>query len=109
MRFIPFPQNGWRICGEQFTRLKESNCFRPTQPVVRVRNMRLLYVNDSVHFNLNQPFRINKSRYFHNCINRQNIPKKNSSYFRHCFPIRQIGQHYPRSDYVGEGCVYFFQ
>jgi len=40
---VPEHDNGWRICGEQFTRLKESNRFKPTQPVVRARNMRLFY------------------------------------------------------------------
>ncbi len=34
--------NGWRIYGEQFTRLTEHNCFQPPLPVVRVRNMPLV-------------------------------------------------------------------
>ena len=45
--FAPTTQmqpNGWRICGERFTHLPESNRFLLASQVVRARNMRLLCV-----------------------------------------------------------------
>ena len=44
----PSTDNGWRICGEQFAPLPESNRFNPPQPVVRARNMRLLCVTSTL-------------------------------------------------------------
>jgi len=35
--------NGWRICGEQLTRLPKGSCFKQNIKASRARNMRLLY------------------------------------------------------------------